>query len=333
MPPRIKTARTSVRATQPSLALREGEKDGESVDVGIDNDIYYDGGLTTPLSPPPQTHQTKTGPSPSGSGSGSGSGRSSAASSRYTPRTPTPLSPVFLFASPTASPSLMSSASPPLASSSSPSTTVYFPGPHAVMPITGAAAVPTPPTLPTTVTAARPTLNRSLTQKYIPKHIAHYTPANPSKYILPTTTTTASPVAVTPTPSSRFREARETLWPRAFQLSPVRRQQVQPPLPSKVLPMPLNSPTSLVSPTSLSPISPILPPPIPAEKPQASNSFRKTILEHLEGWWDLGLLRGGTVKGRRALPRIQTTAMSPFSSRTGRAAEMDLSGHSPVAFV
>jgi len=27
---------------------------------------------------------------------------------------------------------------------------------------------------------------------------------------------------------------------------------------------------------------------------------RKTILERIEGWWDLGLVRGGTVRGRAA---------------------------------
>ncbi len=38
-------------------------------------------------------------------------------------------------------------------------------------------------------------------------------------------------------------------------------------------------------------------PPSPAFLPARIN--RKTILERIEGWWDLGLLRGGTVKGRK----------------------------------
>ncbi|KJR87205.1 uncharacterized protein SPSK_01544 [Sporothrix schenckii 1099-18] len=340
VPPRIKTAR-------PLFEEREGEADGEDKDK--EKEDMYDSGLTTPLSPPPQTHQTKTGPSASGSGHGhgNGSGRSSAASSRYAPRTPTPLSPVFLFASPTASPALMSSTpSPPRSSPPSPfplpRNTAVAPGPPAVMPIPGAAAA-----APTKAAARRPIPSRSLTQKYTPTHIAHYNPANPSKYTLPLASTTTPPstaaaAAAAAAAPSRF--ARETLWPRVFQRSPVRRQQA----------------TALVSPASpasLSPISPILPPPQPRQPAAtdhgtlsasaSSHAHRKTLLERIEGWWDLGLLRGvGTIKSRRAPPKLQTTttttalpalstfsSLSPFSSRTGRSAEMDVPGPSPETFV
>ena len=72
---------------------------------------------------------------------------------------------------------------------------------------------------------------------------------------------------------SKLRIARNTLWPSKSR-----------------------SPMSPISP-AISVVPPSPPPPL-AEKPVKIK--RKTILEHIEGWWDLGLLRGGTVRGRTA---------------------------------
>ncbi|CAK7212621.1 hypothetical protein SBRCBS47491_001529 [Sporothrix bragantina] len=337
---------------------REDEEDEEDVDRNVDiddndvdddnndddNDNMFDGGLTTPLSPPPQTHQTKYGPSgPNGTPN---SGRDSAASSRYAPRTP--LSPVFpgfststscrlsngsggsipmFFSSlPCRSPSHMSPSSscrisppssPPMESPSpQPFGSCAPPAPPApllqpaVMPTAGTASTLLNTNTSTTTTPS----SRSLTKKYTPALVAKYTPSNPLKRSLPAT---LMPLA--PSTSS-------LLWPQAFPLSPVRRQHDLP-----------------------SPISPILPHPPPVPKEQKQNKLppnRKTLLQRIEGWWDLGLLRGGTIKGRgRPLAAINAvSAMASPRSAGPHSAEprsagghsptdMDLGGQSPIAFV
>ena len=69
---------------------------------------------------------------------------------------------------------------------------------------------------------------------------------------------------------SRFREARDSLL-----------REVPAPPPAAVVAMP-----------------PMPPTPTAEELPMRIK--RKTILERIEGWWDLGLVRGGTVRGRAA---------------------------------
>ncbi|EFX04374.1 hypothetical protein CMQ_1302 [Grosmannia clavigera kw1407] len=49
----------------------------------------------------------------------------------------------------------------------------------------------------------------------------------------------------------------------------------------------------MLSPSSFDDV-PRTPLPIADEK---SYARRKTILERIEGWWDLGLIRGGTIRG------------------------------------
>ncbi|TPX16024.1 uncharacterized protein E0L32_000358 [Thyridium curvatum] len=81
--------------------------------------------------------------------------------------------------------------------------------------------------------------------------------------------------------SSRFREERDSVW--------LRRLERKDRKPVLVVP------TSPVGGAAALEVVPPTPVAAAAERPK-----RKTIFEIIEGWWDLGLLRGGTVRGRTA---------------------------------
>ncbi len=279
-------------------------EDDEDDDKGIDEDdedLKY-GGLTTPLSPPPPTHQTKSGLAGSGS---LGGARNSTASSNYIPLTPESLK-----GSPDAndalggtikilfSPTYITASPSPTSSTSTATALVYRnPGPPVVMPIAGTA--------------------RSLTTKQLPA---------------------VHPSLRPPTADDNRFAFRESRWPRAV----------------------LTRSIASLSPTSPEDsLSPILPPmpnttsikekPAPAPTPApmsttTSIARRKTLLERIEGWWDLGLLRGGTIRrGAESRPvAAQGTTMpvsvwsrSTANGRSGRtaASEMDMMGQSPATFV
>ncbi|CAK7262427.1 hypothetical protein SEPCBS57363_000013 [Sporothrix epigloea] len=327
-----------------------GEEDDDDDDEHSDDGIFG-GGLTTPLSPPPQTHQTMYGLG--GSNSTPNSGRASAASSRFnTPRTP--LSPVFPgrlspspstgrlsnssfiggdgdgdndkgsshsihFSSPRSSSSFPPPSSRPIKSCSTPVGSSRLFGPCAPPAPSAALSqlVMTPIAGTASDTISTPTpLLRELTPKHTSALFAKYTPSNPLKRNLPASLSSLTPPLL---PSGRA-----ILWPLAYPLSPVRRQ------------------------LDLSPISPILP---PRPQPTASRldqlqdqrqqllTHRKTLLQRIEGWWDLGLLRGGTVKGRgRPLAAINAVSAmaSPRSeprSAGSNSADMNLAGQLPAAFV
>ncbi|EPE09542.1 hypothetical protein F503_07318 [Ophiostoma piceae UAMH 11346] len=353
VPPRIKIQTTKF------CELDENDDDKDDKDDGDDKDDYendYDferSGLTTPLSPPPPTHQNKslTG-TPSSSGSG---GRS---------RSVTPVSP--MFDRPRTrdssssfyrqhhnhyhqyqnqnqnqiSPKTNSYTSTVSVATATATTLVYqyLPGPHTVMPISAALSVsPVSSIVPDVQTVDPLPPSRSLTKKYTPP-ITLTVPDSP-----------ASPSPVVSPPSAK------SLW---FQLSPIRlhnhgfhrshnhnhRQS------TSLSPLTVNN-------SPLSPISPILSSLPPSkqnlhasEKPaQRGAAWRKTLLQRIEGWWDLGLLRNGTIKGRAGtsgslatgnasiLPMTTNSSTpstrAPFSfsranSRTDEGISM-----SPVAFV
>ncbi|CAK7565004.1 MAG: hypothetical protein SEPTF4163_002911 [Sporothrix epigloea] len=359
VPLRIQTVRRRPHRTRDGEDREEdsdgrGEEDDDDDDDEHSDDSIFGGGLTTPLSPPPQTHQTMYGLG--GSNSTPNSGRASAASSRFnTPRTP--LSPVFpgrsspspstgrhdndsfdgddgdggddncsshsiFFPSPRSSSSFPLSSSRPTTSCSTPAGSSRPSGPS------GPRAPPAPPaplsqivvtpiagTALDTKTTPTPLL-RELTPKHTSVLLAKYTPSNPLKRNLPASLSSLAPPL---SPSGRA-----ILWPLAYPLSPVRRQ------------------------LDLSPISPILPPrPQPAaprldqrqDQRQQLLTHRKTLLQRIEGWWDLGLLRGGTIKGRgRPLAAINAVSAmaSPRSeplSAGSNSADMNLAGQLPAAFV
>lgn len=82
------------------------------------------------------------------------------------------------------------------------------------------------------------------------------------------------PLTAAVTKRSRFQEVRRSLWP----------------IPAGS-PLPPENPTIEVLPPT---------PGLPEERTLArSKTKRKTILERIEGWWDLGLVRMDTVRGRK----------------------------------
>ncbi|CAK7269985.1 hypothetical protein SEPCBS119000_003856 [Sporothrix epigloea] len=271
-----------ITASAEARAAQDPDNDDDDSDS---NDSVLSGGLTTPLSPPPQTHQTMFGLG--GPNSTPNSRRASAASSRYS----TTSRASSLFQPPPSPPTASSSLLPALSPPSDPG------GPPlhlAVMPILGTNPESTTPRLPLLQLTANHTL---------PKYAA------------------TVPALSAPLPTGRA-----ILWPLAYPPSPVWRQHDLP-----------------------SPLSPILPPRSPLSFRQQQEeqrqcqrqqllTHRKTLLQRIEGWWDLGLLRGGTIKGRgRPLAAINAVSAmaSPRSEpcSAGSSAEPGPAGQLPAAFV
>ncbi|CAK7245161.1 MAG: hypothetical protein STHCBS139747_006730 [Sporothrix thermara] len=362
-----------------SNARRDGVDADVDIDIDTDSnsngDDFFDGNLATPLSPPPSSHQNKYGPGgPLGTRGSTTptSNRESTASSRYAnPRSS--LSPAFpnsrswspprrspsrrfprlspqltslvspLPSSPYASYHNMTSPSSPSSSSSSAASSSSSPSsPPSSAPSSHSASsgICAPPPAPPSQAATMPTAQTA-------------TP-------LTAKTTTTPPAASDSRPKRHSRSKRYSPTALVARYAPSKSRKRTPPVSIAPLDTPAASSLPAASPASAAPPALVAAPLGPAVLwPQASlpspsspspspsqqlPGHRRTLRQRIEGWWDLGLLRGGTIKGRgrlleaaindvSAMASSRSVKMEPRSAGSSSITDTRMGGQSPIAFV